>query len=315
MAIPSTLLVACWDDGVHVFDGADRRHELAGRGVRGLARDAAGRALALVDGQSLCCRTAPGAWTVLAQSDVSLACVLAVGARVYVGTDDARVLQLSDTGVLEPLASFDDVPGRSSWFAGGAWVDGVWMGPPLGVRSLTATADGTALLANVHVGGIPRSGDGGATWHATIAVECDVHQVLAHPTDPDLVIAATARGLGVSRDRGQTWTIETAGLTAPYCSAVRFVGADVLVSASADHFAPDGGVYRRPSASLGALVPVHAGFPRATAGIVDTGCMDTHAATVAIADHGGNVYVSTDDGGTWAVRARGLSAPSSVLVL
>jgi hypothetical protein len=315
MAIASTLLVACWDDGVHVFDGADRRHELAGRSVKGLGRDAAGRALAIVDGQSLCRRTAPGDWTVLAQSDVSLACVLAVGARVHVGTDDARVLRLSDTGVLEPLGNFDAIDGRASWFAGGAWVDGVWMGPPLGVRSMTATADESALLANVHVGGIPRSRDGGATWHATIAVDCDVHQVLAHPVNLGLVVAATARGLGVSRDWGQTWTIETEGLAAHYCSAVMFAGADLLVSSSADHFAAEGCVYRRPSASDGALVPVRAGFPPTTDGIVDTGCMDANATTAAVADRGGNLYVSIDNGGRWSVRARGLAVPSSVLVL
>jgi hypothetical protein len=255
-----TILVSVWDDGVHVFHGAVRRHELAGRSVRGLARDAHGRALAIVDGNSLFRRATSGEWTVLARSEAPLACAVAVGAHVYVGTDDARVLQVSDAGALEPIGSFDTVPGRATWFAGGAWIDGVSMGPPLVVRSITATAGGTALLANVHVGGIPRSTDGGSTWHATIAVESDVHQVLAHPTDPQLVVAATAVGLGVSQDGGRTWTTDTDG-------------------------------------------------------IVDTGCMDASATTLAIADHGGNLYVSTDGGGAWSHHARGLSAPSSVLVV
>jgi photosystem II stability/assembly factor-like uncharacterized protein len=189
------------------------------------------------------------------------------------------------------------------------------MGPPLGVRCLTATADGTAVLANVHVGGIPRSSDGGRTWHATIALESDVHQVLAHPTDPRDVVAATAIGLGISHDEGRTWTIETAGLAVPYCSAVMFAGADLFVTASADHFAAEGAVYRRPIASSGALVPVPAGFPSCTEGIVDTGCMDACATTLAIADHGGNLYLSTDGGRAWSRRASGLSAPRSVLVV
>jgi hypothetical protein len=283
--------------------------------VRCLARDAAGRALAIVDGHSLCRRATTGEWTVLASAEMSLACAVAVGARVYAGTDDARVLRVSDDGVLEPLGSFDAVPGRASWFAGGAWIDGVWLGPPLGVRSLTATADEKALLANVHVGGIPRSSDGGTTWHATIPVDCDVHQVLAHPTDPSCVIAATAIGLGISHDGGSTWAIETEGLAARYCSAVMFAGADLLVSASADHFAANGMVYRRPIASHGALAPLAAGFPSCTQGIVDTGGMDASASTLAIADHGGNLYVSAVDGGAWSHTATGLAAPSSVLVV
>ncbi|MCC6244837.1 MAG: hypothetical protein IT353_18465 [Gemmatimonadaceae bacterium] len=315
MSIPTTLLVSCWDGGVHVFSGSDRRHELAGRAVRHLARGPHGGVLGIVDGDSLCGRAATGEWTVLGKSEVPLACAVFDGAHIYVGTDDARVLRLSDAGVLVPLGSFDAVDGRASWFAGGAWIDGAWMGPPLGVRSLTATADGATLLANVHVGGIPRSSDAGATWHATIAVECDVHQVLAHPTDPDLVVAATAQGLGVSRDRGQTWTIETNGLAAPYCSAVTFVGEDLLVSASADHFAADGFVYRRRIASSGALKPVDAGFPSSTHGIVDTGCMDAHRRSVAIADRGGNLYASTEGGDAWSLRASGLASPSSVVVI
>jgi hypothetical protein len=120
LSMAPTTLVALWDDGVHAVHGALRRHELAGRAVRGRARDPNGRALALVDGVSLCRRAATGEWAVLAKSDAPLACVVAVGATIYVGTDDARVLQLSDAGELEPLGSFDAVPGRASWFAGGA---------------------------------------------------------------------------------------------------------------------------------------------------------------------------------------------------
>jgi Neuraminidase (sialidase) len=81
---------------------------------------------------------------------------------------------------------------------------------------MTATSDGTVLLVNVHVGGIPRSTDGGTTWHPTIDIDHDVHDVCAHPTRPGLVAAAAARGLGVSRDGGATWTVEVEGLHASY---------------------------------------------------------------------------------------------------
>jgi hypothetical protein len=50
----------------------------------------------------------------------------------------------------------------------------------------------------------------------------------------------------ISRDAGATWTIERGGLHASYCSAVAFSGDDILVSASTDHFAAQGRIYRRP---------------------------------------------------------------------
>ena len=93
------------------------------------------------------------------------------------------------------------------------------------------------LLANVHVGGIPRSTDGGVTWQPTIDIDTDVHEVCAHPIDPEIVIAAAAAGPGISHDGGATWTIEQDGLPASYCSAVAFLGRDLLVAASTDHFA------------------------------------------------------------------------------
>ena len=71
------------------------------------------------------------------------------------------------------------------------------------VRSLTETSDHRALLANVHVGGIPRSGNGGASWAPTIDPDADVHQVRAAPTDRSLVLAAAAVGLGDQPRRRQ----------------------------------------------------------------------------------------------------------------
>ena len=115
------------------------------------------------------------------------------------GTDDARVLCLDAHGEITDLRGLASTPGRDTWYAGQALVDGRMMGPPLGVRSITTTVGGAAILANVHVGGIPRSIDGGATWHPTIAVDADVHEVRAHPTRPEIVVAATAMGFAISR--------------------------------------------------------------------------------------------------------------------
>jgi photosystem II stability/assembly factor-like uncharacterized protein len=240
---------------------------------------------------------------------------VAVGDVIYVGTDDARVLCVSANGKVDQLGGFDAVAGRDRWYAGSALINGQLVGPPLGIRSITATSDGTVLLANVHVGGIPRSTDGGVTWQPTIDVDSDVHEVCAHPIHPSIVIAAAAIGLCISRDSGATWTFEREGLHASYCSAVAFSSDDILVSASADHFATQGAVYRRPIDGHGPLMPVGAGLPRWIDGIADTGCITTRASALAVADKTGNLYISADAGCTWSRRANGLPTPSSVLIV
>lgn len=311
-----TILAATWRDGVFAFTDETARHELAGQPVGALALDGHGRALAIVDGHSLRRRAHNGEWTTITTSEFPLACAVGVGDSIYVGTDDARVLRVSATGEIDQLGSFDAVRGRDTWYAGGVLIDGQLVGPPLGIRSITATSNGAVLLANVHVGGIPRSTDGGRTWQSTIDVASDVHEVLAHPIDPDIVIAAAAAGLCISRDGGATWTIEKEGLHASYCSAVAFSGEDILVSASANHFATEGAVYRRPIDGYSSLAPiVGAGLPMWVSGIVDTRCIAVRAATLAVADQGGNLYVSMNAGGNWSHRATGLSATSSVLIV
>jgi hypothetical protein len=92
--------------------------------------------------------------------------------------------------------------GRETWSAGSAVINGRCGGLPLGIRSITATADGAVLLAYVHVGGVPRSTDGGATWRPTIDVDSDIHEVRSHPNRPGIVMVAAAIGPCTSGDVG-----------------------------------------------------------------------------------------------------------------
>lgn len=314
MATP-TVLVATWSDGLIVISGANSEHELEGQPVRGLAPDGDGGALAVVGGRTLRQRSATGVWRTLAVSESELAAIATVSGEIYVGTESAEVLRLGASGNLDPLSGFAAVPGRETWYAGTALIDGKLLGPPLGIRSMAATCDGAALLANVHVGGIPRSTDGGATWQPTINIDEDVHEVRAHESRPEIVIAAAATGFCISRDGGKTWSVEQEGLHAPYCSAVAFAGGDAIVAASDGHFAAHGGIYRRPLDGSGPLLPVGAGLPKWLEGIVDTACIATHASTLALAEQGGTLYVSEDAGRTWSRRAERLPTPSSILIL
>jgi photosystem II stability/assembly factor-like uncharacterized protein len=310
-----TVLVATWRNGLVALADNTSHKEFPGQAVRGLARDSHGNALAIVGGKSLCRRTVNGAWSTIARSELELGCCVVAGTTIYVGTDDeANVMRVCDDGSLERLGGFDRVPGRDRWYAGTALVDGRLLGPPLGIRSMAATCDRRALLVNVHVGGIPRSTDGGATWQPTIEVDSDVHQVCAHPAHPEIVIAATAIGLSISRDGGETWTTERDGLHAPYCSAVAFAGDDILVAASADHFAPQGAIYRRPIVREGKITPVGGGLPRWIDGIADTGNIAARGLAVVVADRAGNLFRSEDAGRTWSRHGDQLPTPSSLFV-
>jgi hypothetical protein len=310
-----TILVATWGDGLFAVTGDERTQELANQVVRGLAPDGRGGALAIVSGHSLRRRSPNGEWATVATSELELSCCMVVRDTIYVGTEDARMLRLSPGGgVLDPIAGFDRVAGRDAWFAGSAIVNGQRVGPPLGIRSVAANSNGSVLFANVHVGGIPRSTDGGRTWQPTIDINADVHEVCAHPTNPQIVSAASAIGLCMSRDAGATWAIERDGLHASYCSAVAFSGDDILVAASTDHFAAQGRIYRRPIRPDGDTVAVEAGLPTWLHGIADTGCIASNGSAIAVVDGAGTLYLSTESGLAWSRSSSELPRPSSVLV-
>ena len=310
-----TILVATWGDGLFAVTDDGRTQEIAGQPVRGLAPDGGGGALAIVGRHSLQRRAPGGEWTTVATSKFELSCCMAVQDVIFVGTDDARLLRLSHGGgALDPIDGFDNIAGRDAWFAGSAIVNGQRLGPPLGIRSVAANSNGSILFANVHVGGIPRSMDGGKTWQPTIDINSDVHQVCAHQADPDIVVAASAIGLGISRDAGATWSIERDGLHAAYCSAVALSGDSIFVSASTDHFATRGRIYRRPIRPEGDIVAVEDGLPEWINGIADTGCMATNGSTIVVVDKAGTLYMSTEFGLAWSRVSSEVPTPSSVLI-
>jgi hypothetical protein len=313
MPIPS-ILVSTWSNGLFRVTGKTVHQELAGQAVRSLVADGRGGLLAIVGGHSLCRRSADGEWTAIAKSEFDLSCCVPVGDVVFVGTDDARILRIDPDGTQQFLTGFDAVPGRDKWYAGSMIVDGKRMGPPLGIRSMAATCDGAVLLANVHVGGVPRSTDSGLTWQPTIDIDTDVHQVCAHPTRPDIVIAAAGAGLCISRDAGATWTIEQRGLRAHHCYAVAFGRNDILVSAAAGPFTAQGAVYRRPIDSNDPLQPLGGDKPKGIDGNVDTNCIATRDSMAAVIDRSGRLYLSHDNGDSWSSPSDGLPVPSGLYI-
>jgi hypothetical protein len=162
------------------------------------------------------------------------------------------------------------------------------------------------------VGGIPRSTDGGATWHPTIAVDDDVHQVLAHPSRPEVVVAAASVGLCRSHDGGATWTASTEGMELTYARGVAFVDDEVVITVSEGPWASRALVYRA-AVDGGAAVPVTGGLGELH-GNVDSGCIASDGTVVALADGHGDVWRSASGFEGFERIATGLEGVTGVTV-
>jgi hypothetical protein len=269
---------------------------LSGRAITALAPDGA-RTWAVVDGTEVWRRDA--AWTRRAAVEGAPAtCVATAADGPIVGTERAHLLRLADDH-LAGMEAFEATEGRDAWYQ--PW------GDPADVRSIAVARDG-AIHVNVHVGGVARSRDAGASWTPTVDIETDVHQVLAHPTRPEIMLLAAAEGFGLSRDGGDSYQFATAGLHAHYLRAVAVAGDDVLVSASTGFQGRRSALYRRRLDGAGRFERCQAGLPKWFDDNVDTGCLAAAGSLVVFGTEDGRVYRSRDAGEHWEVALEGLPA-------
>lgn len=282
-------------NGLHRL-GTDGPIALADHDVTALAGNGAGR-WAIVDGDAV--------WRVPNSGEAALAgklesdranCLLPDTTDVWIGAARANLYRLVD-GNVERIDAFDAVPGRANWYT-------PWGGPP-DVRSIARDPAGTVYV-NIHVGGVARSADGGATWTDTMDINADVHEVIAHTDRAGHAYVASAIGLGVSTDGAGSWTFETDGLHADYCRAVALSQETLFVSASLGHHGRNAALYRRPIDSGQPLERCRSGLPEWFSTNLNTFCIAAAGNLVVAGDADGTVYVSEDDGANWQVAASNL---------
>jgi len=279
------------DDGLHRL-GTNPGVLMPGAEIRGLSRGS--KWWALWGDRAVYSSKGGIDWRLTAPvSEGPARCIAATPHGILVGLAEAR---LAVVGAL-PVTSFERIEGRDTWYT-------PWGGPP-DTRSISFGTDAT-LYVNVHVGGIPRSRDGGRTWQPTIDVDTDVHQVLARRSIPGLVLAATAYGLARSEDSGDSWALLMAGLHAPYSRAVAVAGDWLLLTASTGPRGGHAAVYRTALLGNGEFERCRNGLPEWFESNIDTHCLAATGPNVAFGTADGRVFVSSDAGATWEETASGL---------
>ena len=172
------------------------------------------------------------------------------------------------------------------------------------MRSLAATPDGW-IYADIHVGGIVRSHDGGTTWRCLSGLHEDVHQVATTPAAPDRVAANTAVGVYVSDDRGETWDHRAADLDNRYGRAVAISPRDpdvMLATVSDGPHGEDvhGQLYRTGDAGR-SWQHVTGGVPASVPENINTFQTAFAKGKAAWLALGRALYRSSDDGVSWRV--------------
>ena len=304
----SERMLVATDEGLHVWDAGQmaRADSLAGRQVTALARGEDDW-WAAVEGREVW-RAAVSPVAQLRWERVAVVpgepatCLAATAGGLLVGTVGAHLLRL-EGGSLAPIAAFDEADGRRDWYT--PW------GAPADVRSMAVGVDG-AVYVNVHVGGVLRTLDAGASWRPMLDIEHDVHQVLASPERPGVVFVAAYDGFGASEDGGTTWRWDNAGLHAHYCRAVAVDGDTLLLSASAGHHGRRAAVYRRRLDGRAGFERCREGLPEWFADNVDTGCLAVRGSAAAIGSEDGRLFLSRDGGARWDEVAKDLGAARAV---
>ncbi|MBN1793429.1 MAG: hypothetical protein JW844_00515 [Candidatus Omnitrophica bacterium] len=224
---------------------------------------------------------------------------------------NAQVVYLSLLLMLT-AGAYPPVNGAIRWESigpgGGGWIECLAVDP----------RDPGTVYAGSDVGGIFKSTDGGASWHASnIGLKNDfIRDIVIDPDNPDVIYAATPGGVHKSVDRGETWTVLRNGFPPvaahAFSSPVNTIAIDPRNSSVLY-----AGVGRRDKEGAGTIYKSTDGgghwwivnadgtiHPRA---VIYSICVHPVDTGVLYAGTDRGVYRSSDGGVTWSPKNNGLA--------
>lgn len=154
--------------------------------------------------------------------------------------------------------------------------------------------------------GILKSEDGGASWSASLDWTYEqsrgVWMVQIHPTDSDILYAATTEGVYKSIDAGDSW-VRVHDVIMAMDLRIHPVDPDVIFAAHGNFGSAGTGIYRSLDAGqdwtkLGSNLP--GSWTGKAQLAISPAAPDTVFASIADSDAGLGLYVSHDRGDTWA---------------
>jgi hypothetical protein len=250
---------------------------------------------------------------------------------VYAGVEDAALFKSTDGG-----ASWSELSGLRQHGTGSQWQPGA--GGMCLHTIVIDPRDERRIFVAISAAGAFRTVDGGATWtpinkglrSAQIPDEdaevghC-VHRIAMHPSNPDRLFMQKHWDVMRSDNGGDSWQEVSGNLPSDFGFPIEVHAHEpetiyvVPITSDAHHFPPDGKlrVYRSRSGG-NEWEPLANGLPQADCYVNvlrDAMAVDTlDSCGIYFGTTGGQVYVSSDSGDSWAPIVHDLPAVLSVEV-
>lgn len=200
-----------------------------------------------------------------------------------------------------------------------------WGGTPA-VRSMAPKPDAPGnFYANIHVGGIIKTSDGGHTWEQiNNGLELDVHQVATNISAPNRVYAATANGFYLSENQGNTWIKRNCGLHNLYTRgiAIHANNPDIILLSGSPTSPPgwrgeNGAQFSLFYTCNGGLnwEQINDGFGTSIPDVIDTNCIAfsmTNKDAAMFSLHSGVIFASDNYKKSWRQVAHDLPTINSI---